>query len=74
MLFAYIGSAEHIRFGTELLDILFQLPFQTFYYGGIIALVVITAVKFIKLNWVQSVPKHLKRDCEVGSVSLRFTF
>ena len=63
MLFAYIGSAEHIRFGGQLLDVLLQIPFQTFYYGGIIALVIIIAVKFIKRNWVQSVPNKLfKRD------------
>lgn len=31
MLFANIGSAECIRFGGQLLDVLFQIPFQTFF-------------------------------------------
>ena len=63
ILFTFIGSAENIRFGGQLLDILYQVPFQAFYYGGIIALICIVIIKFFKSSWVQSVPnKQINKD------------
>jgi hypothetical protein len=63
IIFSFIGSAQNIRFGGQLLDILYQIQFQAFYYGGVIALLCIVIIKFIKSSWVQSVPnKQINKD------------
>jgi|TARA_R110000868_G_scaffold147127_1_gene368333 hypothetical protein len=56
LIFAFIGSAENIRFGGQILEILAEAPFQTFYYGGLVSLLVIVAIKYINVRWVRSVP------------------
>ena len=52
IVFLFIGSAENIRFGEQLLDMLSQAPFQTFYHGGMIALLCIVTIKSFKGKWV----------------------
>ncbi|MBU1311433.1 MAG: hypothetical protein KKE30_18070 [Gammaproteobacteria bacterium] len=59
LIFGFLGSAEHIRFGGQLLEILAEAPFQSFYYGGLVSLLVIVAIKYVNNRWVQSVPNKL---------------
>lgn len=63
VIFILIGSVDNIRSGLELREVLSDIPFQSFYYGGIIGLIFITIVKALKKDWSKSVPnKSLKRD------------
>jgi len=63
ILFAYIGSAKNIRFGGQIFEVLADVPFQTFYYGGALALLIIVVLKSIFAGCVKSVPnKGINRD------------
>ena len=52
--FIILGSLENIRFGS-LIDAIYQIPFQEFYYGGFSAIVLFLVFHILSKKW-QNVP------------------
>ena len=54
VVFILLGSLENIRFG-RLIDAIYQIPFQNFYYGGFAAILLFVVFNISRERW-QSVP------------------